>query len=180
LLDDIRRLVRFLRTASRASEQKLGISSAQLFVLHELLHRPAQSLNELAERTFTHQSSVSVVVKRLAARGLLAREPVRSDARRLRIAIAQKGHDLLRRAPEVAQLRLIDALSSLEPDSLRELGDGLAALTRELGIDGEVVRLFFEEEEERAHSKPRVRPKRTKRVRTKRTRRGQGTSHAAS
>src|SRR5438105_26745 len=73
ILDSIRRIVRALRLADRAAEKRLGLSGAQLFVLHKLAVGPALSLNELADRTLTHQSSVSVVVQRLVKRKLAAR-----------------------------------------------------------------------------------------------------------
>src|SRR4051794_8130303 len=65
IMDAIRRIVRVLRVSSRAAEKQVGLSGAQLFVLHKLADTPALSLNELADRTRTHQSSVSVVVQRL-------------------------------------------------------------------------------------------------------------------
>src|SRR5690242_7260670 len=74
ILDSIRRIVRTIRVASRASEKQLGLTGAQLFVLHHLAETPAMSMNDLAERTRTHQSSVSVVVQRLVDRGLVVRE----------------------------------------------------------------------------------------------------------
>jgi DNA-binding MarR family transcriptional regulator len=145
-LDDIRRLVQFLRVASRATEQKLGISGAQVFVLHELARGPVESLSELAQRTFTHQSSVSVVVTRLAERKLVLRTTDPKDARRVRIAIGPKGRDLLQRAPEVAQIRLIAALLRLPSGTRRALQEGLSALVAELGFEGQAVPLFFEED----------------------------------
>ena len=71
ILDAIRRLVRHLRLADRAAQSELGISGAQLFVLFELGKTPALSLNDLAARTRTDQSSVSVVVSRLVDAGLI-------------------------------------------------------------------------------------------------------------
>ncbi len=62
MLDAIRRIVQALRESSRAAEKRVGLSGAQLFVLQTLGESPGLSLNELAERTRTHQSSVSVVV----------------------------------------------------------------------------------------------------------------------
>src|SRR5437763_1011424 len=60
IMDAIRRIVRVLRVSSRACEKQVGLSGAQLFVLHKLEEAPALSLNQLADRTRTHQSSVSV------------------------------------------------------------------------------------------------------------------------
>src|SRR4051812_20947428 len=58
-MDAVRAIVRALRINTRAIELKIGISLAQLFVLQQVAERPAESLNDLAERTATHQSSVS-------------------------------------------------------------------------------------------------------------------------
>src|ERR1051326_4204477 len=69
-MDAIRSIVRALRLNTREIELKIGISLAQLFVLQQVAERPAESLNDLADRTATHQSSVSVVVRRLVDRGV--------------------------------------------------------------------------------------------------------------
>src|SRR3982750_410730 len=81
-LDAIRRIIRILRCSFRRSEQQVGIGGAQLFVLQQLDDAPAPSINALAARTYTHQSSVSVVVRRLVEQGLVVRQPSASDRRR--------------------------------------------------------------------------------------------------
>ena len=58
VLDSIRRIVRLLREGTRASEDAVGLSAAQLFVLQKLDPAVPLSLNELAARTLMHQSSV--------------------------------------------------------------------------------------------------------------------------
>src|SRR4051812_6915818 len=72
VLDSIRRIVRALRVSSRRAELNVGLSGAQLFVLQKLAEGGRLSVNELAAKTLTHQSSVSVVVQRLSARGLVS------------------------------------------------------------------------------------------------------------
>jgi len=71
VVDAIRAIIQSLRISGRAVEQQLGISSAQLYILQELAERPAQSINDLAYNTFTHQSSVSMVVSRLVDHDLV-------------------------------------------------------------------------------------------------------------
>src|SRR5579885_2556290 len=73
VVDALRRLVRELRDSARLAQGRTAITGAQLFVLRALAAEPGLSINELAERTMTHQSSVSVVVSRLVARGLVTR-----------------------------------------------------------------------------------------------------------
>src|SRR5438270_3989234 len=86
-MNAVRSVVRGLRINTRAIESKMGISLAQLFVLQQLAERPATSLNELAERTATHQSSVSVVVRRLVDGGYVSRTTSPQDKRRIEIDV---------------------------------------------------------------------------------------------
>src|SRR3569832_1835729 len=81
-MNAIRSIVRALRINTRAIESQMGMSLAQLFVLQQLAERPANSLNELADRTATHQSSVSVVVRRLVGGGGGARAAAARGRRR--------------------------------------------------------------------------------------------------
>jgi DNA-binding MarR family transcriptional regulator len=128
VVDSLRSIVQSLRISGRFAEQQAGISSAQLYILEELAQRPAQSINELAERTFTHQSSVSMVVSRLVENRLVTRTSAPGDARRLSISLTAAGRALLRRAPETAQARLIEGLRSLDKGQLRGLADYLTTL----------------------------------------------------
>src|SRR5262245_58016101 len=83
VLDAIRRVVRVLRVSAVEAERTLGLSAAQLFVLHKLGDGQSVSVNELAERTHTHQSSVSVVAQRLVDGGLVRRQESAADGRRV-------------------------------------------------------------------------------------------------
>ena len=150
VMDALRRIVRALRLSARAAEGRLGISGAQLFVLHQLAQGDASSIDELAARTLTHQSSVSVVVSRLAERGLVVRRTSPDDARRTVIALTAAGRALLRRAPEVGQERLIRGLERLRPSQRRLLASQLTALVRALEVDREEPGMFFDEDPARA------------------------------
>jgi DNA-binding MarR family transcriptional regulator len=132
VLDALRGINQTLRRFERLAEQRLGISGAQLLVLQELASAPAQSLGELAERTFTHHSSVSVVVSRLAEAGLVVREPSPEDTRRAVIQLTARGRQLVRRAPVAPQAELILKVSRLPRATLAALAEALGALDRSL------------------------------------------------
>jgi len=146
-MDMLRAIVRALRLETRAIEQQLGISLAQLWVLQILNERAAQSLNELAIATATHQSSVSVVVKRLVERQLVERSTQRNDRRRLRLELTDAGRAILRTAPVTVQMKLVQGLRRLAPDR----GAQLAALLRDwltaAGLDTGVVPPMLMEDE---------------------------------
>jgi DNA-binding MarR family transcriptional regulator len=145
VLDGIRRIVQTLRASSRATERRVGLSAAQLFVLLQLSGERALSINELAARTLTHQSSVSVVVARLVEEGLVSRERGADDGRRVEITLTRKGKTVLAKAPEAAQERLIAAIETLPRQRLKGLAEGLAALNEALHIEGETPRMLFED-----------------------------------
>ena len=107
---------------------------------------PASSVNELAERTRTHQSSVSVVVRRLVERGLVRRRASRDDARRQEVAITAAGRALLERAVPTAQQRLVEGLDSLATAEARRLADALEGWLAAAGISTGEPPLFFEHE----------------------------------
>jgi DNA-binding MarR family transcriptional regulator len=145
-LDDLRRIFQVLRESSRESERTLGVTGAQLFALRALADR-SLSLNELAARTRTHQSTVSVVVKRLVASGLVKSAPSPQDARRLVLALTPRGRSLLARAPSAAQDRLIQGLEKLPSSQRLALSGSLRALIHEMGLEAEAPAMFFEDVE---------------------------------
>lgn len=145
ILNDLRLLVRELRVSAREAEKRLGISGAQLFVLQCLGRDEVLSMNELAERTHTDQSSVSVVVSRLVERKLVEQSASPEDARRAEVRLTASGRRLVRFAPEATQVRLAQALAAMSPDACNRLARGLSELVAQMGLQGS-PRMFFEEE----------------------------------
>lgn len=145
-MNAVRSVVRALRLNTRSIEGKLGISLAQLFVLQQLADRPADSLNELAERTATHQSSVSVVVRRLVDRGLVTRVAAAADRRRVQIALTPEGESMLRGAPPTVQGDLMAGMARMKPDQQSTLAELLELWVLASGIDLAAPPMMFEDE----------------------------------
>jgi DNA-binding MarR family transcriptional regulator len=124
-MNAIRSVVRALRINTRSIELKMGMSLAQLFVLQQLSEKPADSLNELADRTATHQSSVSVVVRRLVDRGFVSRTSSVADKRRIEIAVTDSGRALLAGAPPTIQTQMMSALREMPRGDQSLLADML-------------------------------------------------------
>lgn len=145
ILDAIRRIFRSLRESSRAAESKLGLSGARLLVLQSLKNETL-SINELAAKTQTHQSSVSVVVARLEEQGFIKRRISSEDARRSEIALTVKGAALLKKkSPQLAQERLFGAIGGLTPQQRKQLATLLTDVVHRAGFDDQPATLFFED-----------------------------------
>jgi len=144
-MDSLRRIVRALRLADRGAERQMGLSGAQLFVLHKLEGSDAISLNELAERTHTHQSSVSVVVQRLVEKRLVHRTRSTADARRVELKLTAAGQRALGKAPQSAQDKLIDALARTRSADRAHLARLLGRMVEEMGLLAEEAGMFFED-----------------------------------
>jgi DNA-binding MarR family transcriptional regulator len=134
-LNGVRRLDRGLRLAARNVERTTGMSAAQLFVLEQLAREPAASIGQLAERTMTDRSSVSVIVDRLSAARLVSRVTSAGDRRRAEVRITAKGRSALERAPTPPTDLLIDALTRMSRLQVRKLADGLRTLNGQLGFE---------------------------------------------
>lgn len=143
-MDGLRRLVRVLRLSAGQVERDVGLSGAQLFVLQQVDRNGPSSINQLAERTHTHQSSVSVVVTRLIERGLVMRTPCAQDRRRAEVTLTVAGQAVLRDAPDVAQTRLIHGLTRLSDADRAALVRGLDAWVKAIGAELDPAELFFE------------------------------------
>lgn len=146
-MNAVRSIVRALRINTRAIELQMGISLAQLFVLQQLAER-TDSLNELAGRTATHQSSVSVVVRRLVERGYVSRVSSAMDKRRIEIDVTPSGRILLAGAPVTIQAQLVSALGRLERHDQSTLARLLEEWLREASIDLATPPMLGEEEPE--------------------------------
>src|SRR5205807_1954111 len=134
-----------LRVSDRQAQADLGVSGAQLFVLAELGKTPSLSLNDLASRTLTDQSSVSVVVTRLVEAGLVTRDRDTRDARRLVLNLTRSGRALLQKAPPVAQERLLAVFDRLPDDQRKRFADTFEEIVEGVGGD-EGTSLFIIED----------------------------------
>lgn len=145
MLDAVRRIVHALRESSRQAEHHVGLSGAQLFVLQKLAESAPATVNELAARTHTHQSSASTVIARLVARRLVTRTRSASDGRSVQLALTAAGRRLVEHAPDVAQDRLVRAIDRLPARRRHALGSTLGALADALDLVGKAPTMFFED-----------------------------------
>jgi DNA-binding MarR family transcriptional regulator len=152
ILQSLRAIVRDLRRASVSYEKQFGLSAAQLFVLQALRDQPGMSLGEVAKRTATDQSSVSVVVRKLEEKDLVQKRTSSQDGRRLELSLTPRGKRLSERTPPAVQDLLIQSISDLPLPDRRQL----AGLLDRIAPPGPGDQpMFFEEPPDEERTKAR-------------------------
>jgi len=145
-MDQIRRIVHALRSSHRVAGH-LNLTGAQLFVINVIGAADGPlSVNEVAARTKTDQSTVSVVTTRLVNRRLLKRQRSAEDTRRVELSLTPQGRALYKKAPStVAQQKLAAAIEGLSASDARALIRLLDRITTKMEISDEPVRMLFED-----------------------------------
>lgn len=121
VMDCIRYIFKAIRVSSSQFEKSVGLSAAQIFVLRKVAEEPGLSINDIAARTTTHQSSVSVVVKKLEDRGLVIRSPSQEDSRRINVILTAEGKKMLDVVPRTVPEQMVATLESMSPEKTQQL-----------------------------------------------------------
>ncbi|WP_026553773.1 MarR family winged helix-turn-helix transcriptional regulator [Arthrobacter sp. 35W] len=126
-----------LYSASRAATavyrpmlESLGVTYPQYLVLLLLWERDGASVRELGEALELDSGTMSPLLKRMEAAGLVERRRSAADERRVEIHLTDDGAELRKRASEVpAQLAIAAGLS---PAELAAFNETLAKVTAAL------------------------------------------------
>lgn len=127
------RAVAWLAKQVEVSLASVELSIAQYRVLGYLDLSPAVS-SDLAERLAVRPPSITAVMDGLVARGLVERQPVKSDRRLVRHVLTDQGHQVLDAADRATSARIGEIASCLDTEERsRRLLDGLALWRQALG-----------------------------------------------
>jgi DNA-binding MarR family transcriptional regulator len=121
-----------LQSASKRMEAKLGITGPQRLVVRLLGKRPGISAGELAALLQVHPSTLTGVLQRLTARGLVERKQDPEDSRRAILSLSEKGRVLDSRRSGTVEQGVRQALQRISPRSLHEAQTVLGVVDSEL------------------------------------------------
>jgi DNA-binding MarR family transcriptional regulator len=121
-----------VRQHFREIEQTCGVSGSQLWILQEVAKDPGVGVSVLAERLSIHQSTGSLLVEKLVARGLIIKERSKEDQRRVGVWLTDEASRLLSNAPGPAEGILPEALRALPESELLALDSSLVAVIGQL------------------------------------------------
>jgi DNA-binding MarR family transcriptional regulator len=135
VLRSLRRLFKGIHEYSKALQRRSGLSSPQAWALTILEREDGLSLRELAARMYAHPSTVSGIMDRLVARGIVRRRTDPRDRRGIRLSLTSAGRRLLRASPPAVQVGLRRALVAMPPARLKLLRESLDAVARGAELD---------------------------------------------
>lgn len=126
---DLREISQALRRPLDAEYARGQLTAPQRIVMQVLFYSEGMSLKELCERVALSHSTVSGIVDRLQAKGLVARSTDDADRRSTRITVTPVVRQFMQeQAPRLTAQPLIDALSRLSEQDRRAIGRGLRLL----------------------------------------------------
>ncbi|MBU1315868.1 MAG: MarR family transcriptional regulator [Alphaproteobacteria bacterium] len=98
---------------------KLGLTYPQFLVMVTLWHRDGQNVKELGKTLFLDSSTLTPLLKRLDAAGLITRTRNPKDEREVLLRLTEKGQALKSEAAEV--MRCVEGAVGSDPEKIGAL-----------------------------------------------------------
>lgn len=131
---DIREINQIMRQPLETHFATGQLTAPQRIVMQTLFFSEGMSLKELCEKVALSHSTVSGIVDRLQARGMVERTTDAADRRLTRITVTQGVRDFMRQeAPRLTARPLVMALERATPAQRRSIARGLRLLKDLLG-----------------------------------------------
>ena len=105
----LRRILRATELYARDLAHSVGLTPAQLRVLQIVDERDSATPKTLATQMGVSQATVSALVDKLVAQGLVERVPSEQDRRQTNVTITADGHHRMENAPDALQQRYVRA-----------------------------------------------------------------------
>ncbi len=127
----LRELVRCYQAFERYSAahiQTLDLTSAQFDVIATLGNTDGMTFRELGERTLITKGTMTGVVDRLEAKGIVSRESCPGDGRSTIVRLTHQGEKIFKQAFPAHINHLREAFGQVSENELFALGQGLTKL----------------------------------------------------
>jgi DNA-binding MarR family transcriptional regulator len=129
----LRRLLRATELGGKQLAAATGLTTSQLMVLQEIDRRGEIMPSAVANALQFSQATITTLVDRLVAQGLVTRQRSDLDKRRMLLRITGEGRSVLNRAPDMLQDRFGERYSSLPEWEQAMILAGLERLSELLG-----------------------------------------------
>jgi DNA-binding MarR family transcriptional regulator len=113
----------------RREVHSIGVTGGQVALLVQIKQSPGIGMRELARRERISVPAISKFVARLEAAGLVERQAVGGDRRRVGLHVSSAGHRVLRSVKSKRTAWLAERLRGLAPEQLEALDAAIEPLT---------------------------------------------------
>lgn len=117
---------------------QLGITYPQYLVLMVLWETDSISVNDITQRLILNTNTVTPILKRMQAQGLISRQRSGDDERKVIITLTPKGRQLQVEAAAIPEKMAADLVSeNISVEDLQKLKDQLTILIQHLAQNAE-------------------------------------------
>lgn len=109
----LRRILRATDLFARDLAHAVGLTPAQLRVLQIVDQKTSVTPKALATQMGVSQATITALVDKLVAQGLVERVPSTLDRRQTNVVVTKSGHSKLKDAPDALQQRYVRAFVEL-------------------------------------------------------------------
>jgi len=114
VLVTLRQIIRATDMHSKQLVKRYGLTAPQLMVLKEIMADEDINIGKVAKKVSLSQATVTNIIDRLEARGMVTRERSSEDKRRVMVRVTDKTRDILKYNPSVLQEEFLNKFKQLE------------------------------------------------------------------
>ncbi|MGL1932794.1 MAG: MarR family transcriptional regulator [Desulfotalea sp.] len=137
VIQKLRVIFKATQAHSKLVEKSCGMSSAKLWMLHEVEQADGIKVSQLAKVLSVHPSTCSNMLDKLEENNLIYRDRSKTDQRTVHLHVTSKGKGFLEKAPKPLQGKLSGAISELSFAQISALDKELTGLVSALNIPGD-------------------------------------------
>ncbi|MDT8390666.1 MAG: MarR family winged helix-turn-helix transcriptional regulator [Lentisphaeria bacterium] len=125
VLCSLRRIIRAVDIYSRRLNSQVGLTSPQLICLQSVVRGKRLTLSMVTKDVSLSGSTITGIVDRLEAKGLLVRERSRTDRRKVYLKPTPAGVEVVKASPSLLQDTFANALRKLAEDEQINIAESL-------------------------------------------------------
>jgi DNA-binding MarR family transcriptional regulator len=135
ILRSLRRITRAIDLHSRQLIEQIGLTGPQVLCLRLLVQHQTMMPTELAKEMSLSPATITGIIDRLEARGLLSRDRSQEDRRTVKLAVTPAGREAIKSVPSVLQECFAQRLRELPPENQRAIHLVLEQIVRMMDVE---------------------------------------------
>ncbi len=145
-MQSLRRIFKAIQDYSQEVSNSFGITGPQLWALKIVSQHAGLALGDLSRKMYLHPSTVTGVIDRLESKGYVVRDRDSADRRVVKVSLTRAGRDLVAKAPNPIQGKMIYGLMKLSEDELNIIYESVKRLAEIAEAENVRVTFFFDQE----------------------------------